>query len=612
MVSFKQFIVEGGNVFAGKTASIALENITPTLKAYFAELSSIFPKKKAIFNSEHFKPLGSVGKKPFSGDIDLAVDSKSILDHEMSDRSISDWGIDIAELNTEVLALAKRARTSTPAQLRMKAFLKLLALYINKNAKDLYVNEKKITDGNIFGLYPQVDPKGKHIGIGVQIDWMVGNLEWLTFSYHSAAYPKGSNVKGLHRTQLMLSAFQVANMSFDHVSGVKDKATGKVIATDPANALKVLGDKLGFVITQSNAEDYYKLHKLLKNKMKPADYESLLRIYLKILDSTRTDIPDDMQPDWIRLQKELDLKGKFLPDDSALIPLTIAESGSTGADRVTSRADFKQFLASYEKLIRDFPGYVAMKPSGSYNSDLAKHSFGDIDLVVHIKSDKTKVEVKKDLAVWLTAQPDTVIVPFGSAKYKGKRHLSTGELVTVRYHDDTLGYSAQVDNIISLSPEETHFKGSFLDLPAERQGLVIGLAKVAAIETAPSILFKKLGIKAQPELPENEEYEFNLSSVELSLRHNVYKPGTFETVKTTPIWTTKKFTDVEKLLYQYELDVSFDDLLKQIKRTLKNPRSAKRVAGVFSSMISVKSGEVDTPKGDNKLAAQAKVRSVLG
>jgi len=313
-----ELLTEGGNVFAGKTTGIKMDDITPTLNAYFSELKSIFPKKAGIFDEKHFQPLGSVRKKEISGDIDLGVSAHDLLDKEMSDSAIAQWGIDPSQVAAEFTALQKRARTATPEQLRMKAFLKLLTRYINEHAPTLHCDEAKVTDGNIFGLFPQIDPQGNHVGSGVQIDWMVGDLNWLRFSYHSAAYPKGSNVKGLHRTQLMLAAFQVAGLSFNHVNGVKDKQSGEVIARDPDQALKILSERLGFKITQAEAEDYYKLYNLFKTKMKPEDYNTLLNIYFKILDSTRADIPDNLQDEWRQRKDSLGLTGKFLPDTSAL------------------------------------------------------------------------------------------------------------------------------------------------------------------------------------------------------------------------------------------------------------------------------------------------------
>lgn len=314
-----EFLTEGGNVFSGQTAPIKREHIAPTLQAYFAELKSLFPQKAKIFTEKTFEPLGSVGKKATSGDIDLGVDTSDLVGKQMSDADIRAWNLEPADVETEFLALKKRAKTANDAQLRMKAFLKILVRYINQNSTALHCDEKKVTDGNIFGLFTQKDQQGENLGINVQIDWMVGNINWLRFSYYSTSYPADSNVKGLHRTQLMLSAFQVANMSFNHVTGVKDKTTGEVLATDPKQALAVLGKALGFKITDADAENYYQLHKLLKSKMTPEQYDHLTNVYFRILDSTRADIPDDLQPLWIQKQSKLGLTGKFLPDTSKLI-----------------------------------------------------------------------------------------------------------------------------------------------------------------------------------------------------------------------------------------------------------------------------------------------------
>jgi hypothetical protein len=312
----------GGNVFEGKTAKIKLENIDATLLAYFNELKDVFPKKSSIFNEEHFIPVGSVRKKLFSGDIDLAVSTSDLLDETMSDDSIAKWGIDISDVEKEFSILEKRARTATIDQLRIKAFLKTLAIYINPHAASLHCDQKKVTDGNLFGLYPQIDNNGKRLDVGVQIDWMVGDIDWLKFSYYSSVLPAESNVKGLHRTQLMLAAFQVANLSFSHINGIKDKDTGAVVSKDPISALNLLSSRLGVRITQLDTENYYKLHELLRGNMNPNDYELLIDIYFKILDSTRADIPDDLQTYWLDRRCILGLTGKFLPENSKLKEFT--------------------------------------------------------------------------------------------------------------------------------------------------------------------------------------------------------------------------------------------------------------------------------------------------
>ena len=287
-------------------------------------------------------------------------------------------------------------------------------------------------------------------------------------------------------------------------------------------------------------------------------------------------------------------------------------SGSTGADRIQSRKHFEQFIKSYLKILKTFPGFVSFTPSGSYNSNPNKQDFGDIDGITHIKSDQDKATVKKELAAHLAKLPDSVIVPFGSAKYKGKKFLNTGEIVTVRYHDEELGYSVQIDNIIALDHTEADFKKKFLDFAAEKQGLILGLVKVATIEQPLKPLFAKMGIKVPTELPKDEEYEFNLSSIELQLRHAVYEPNSFKQKSRTVVWKSRNFEDIKKILNKYDLDADFDTLLKQVKKNIKNPRSKNRIKGVFSSMITVKSGEIGTPKGEDKIKALHKINAVLG
>lgn len=308
----------GGNVFADKTTSIQREHITPTLNEYFQELKKLFPKKADIFNTDHFIPLGSVGKKSVSGDIDLGIDIKHIINFEDIPGTLRDWEIHDDDFNDEFALLKKRARSATDNQLQSKALLKLISMHINDFTNSITCDESKVGPGVMFSCFPQYTGKNVELGTEVQIDWMVGGIEWLKFSYYSSAYPEDSNVKGLHRTQLMLSAFQVAGLSFGHTDGVKDKETREVVATTPAEALAVLSERLGFTVTQEDAENYYTLHKLFKDSMGVTQYNRLLATYFKILDSTRVDIPDDLHYIWQERREHLGLTGKFLPETSKL------------------------------------------------------------------------------------------------------------------------------------------------------------------------------------------------------------------------------------------------------------------------------------------------------
>lgn len=287
-------------------------------------------------------------------------------------------------------------------------------------------------------------------------------------------------------------------------------------------------------------------------------------------------------------------------------------SGVSGSDRI-SRKDFVRVMKDYEKLISKFPGFKSIEPSGSYNSDMSKNDFGDMDLILTIETDKDKKEIKKDLVKWFNGMSDDVIVPFTSEKYKGRKSYNSGEIVTINYPQKKDGLTVQIDNIIALDDNEAGFKRGFLDMPAQKQGLVLGLMKVILIENNPEVVFDKLNIPLPTEIGDDQEYEFNLSSSEIQLRLVTYvEPGSFKQKGRKVVWTSRNMDDLNKILWQYDLSKSFDDLLIDIKRTLKNPRSARRMAGVFNSMISVKSGEVGTPKGEAKQEAIDKVNKMFG
>jgi len=114
-------------------------------------------------------------------------------------------------------------------------------------------------------------------------------------------------------------------------------------------------------------------------------------------------------------------------------------------------------------------------------------------------------------------------------------------------------------------------------------------------------VFKLLKINQPTKLPKNQEYEFNLSSTSLQLRLVTYEEGTFIQKSRVVLWSSTDFELVSKLLHKYDLSGSFDNILSTAKKTLKNSRSPMRMVGVFKTMISVKSGEVGTEKGANKL-----------
>ena len=284
-------------------------------------------------------------------------------------------------------------------------------------------------------------------------------------------------------------------------------------------------------------------------------------------------------------------------------------SGSAGGNRVTRQAVEKTVNTYIEKVLKKFKAFKDAKISGSYNTG-TKEDFGDIDLIVTFEGDDKKA-LKKELVDFFNTIPDNMIVPFKSEKYKGKKSLSTGEIVTVLYPiEGTEDQFVQIDNMVSLSDEESTFKKSFLDYPAEIQGLLLGLVKVVLIEEDPTEIFNRLDIKNISKLEDNQEFEFNLSSAGLTLRKVTLTPEYKETAR-EDIWKSSNWEDVRKLLKNYKIDEDFETLLNSLTNNLKNERSKNRIKGIFKSMISVKSGEVGTPKGDKKTQSIQKVQDLL-
>jgi len=312
----KSITLEGGNVF-GTTSSIKKEYIQPTLKQFIAELNKVYPKVKFNFNT-----LGSVGKKDESGDIDLGMSINQFMDKN-GNPLLANWNIDKAEFDALYEKIRKRSRSSSEAQSKLRAMLELIAANLEEKSDYISTDLKAAGNGSIFCNFPQYNEKGEMLNDkSVQIDINVGNLDWLNFSYYSNTYK--DNVKGLHRTQLMVAMFQALNKTFSHGTGVKDKETGDIVATNPQEALAVLNQGFKLDLSQDVLNDYFELMDVLKKKLPKEKLNQILDTYLRILDSTRADIPLDLQEYWIANQERLGLKGKFLPDGSNLIKYKIA------------------------------------------------------------------------------------------------------------------------------------------------------------------------------------------------------------------------------------------------------------------------------------------------
>lgn len=287
---------------------IKKENIKPTLSRFIQDLLKVFPRAEQHLAG--MKTLGSAGKKDESGDIDLALDEKSF-------RNIKDWGLSQREVDNYYAEFQKRARTATKHQLVKRAIICCIADKLEAETSRIKTCTKQAGAGTLFCQYPQFDKDGNFLDKEVQIDINVGNLDWLQFAYYSDSY-KG-NVKGLHRTQLMLSLFANKGYTFGHNYGVKRKDTGELVANTPKEAIDLLNSIYGFDLDEKILQNYHKLQDYIKEHLDD-DVHPIWDRYLKILDATRCDIPDDLQEYWLDNQDRLGLTGKYLPSDSKLYP----------------------------------------------------------------------------------------------------------------------------------------------------------------------------------------------------------------------------------------------------------------------------------------------------
>jgi len=307
----------GGNVF-DSTSPIKKEHIKPTLEEFYKELSRVFPKAETYFSDSQMEKLGSVGKKDYSGDIDLALSFSAF-------KNIKNWGLDKNHIDQLFEKFAKRATKATKETLDTKAtkekltkraIITAMGEKIEEQSDILKIDLKSSAAGSIFFAFPQFDEQGNEIGKNVQIDVNVGDVDWLSFAYYSDEYK--DNVKGLHRTQLMLSLFLIKGYSFSHNSGVTNKQTKKIVARNSKKAIELLNRLYGFKLDSETLQNYFELQKFLRSNLSKEELNKLYSAYIMILDRTRADIPLDLQNFWIKNQERLGLKGKFLPNDSKL------------------------------------------------------------------------------------------------------------------------------------------------------------------------------------------------------------------------------------------------------------------------------------------------------
>lgn len=302
----------GGNLFTN-AVSIERINIEPTIQAFIEDLSLIFPRKSASF--KQFILLGSTGNVDVSGDIDLGYDVENIIGEDVL---LYEYGITPYDYIPYFQKFTKSSRTATRYQIQVKSFIHCISDY----AKDYFnVSTKHSGSGSLSFLVKQYNSDGEFLDKYVQIDVKFGDLDWLKFVYCTTIHHV--NIKGLHRTQLILSMFSHKGYTLNHNFGIYEKSTNQRVTNSPESAVALLDQvyelPTGYRITLSSLDDFWSIISIIMYRVTHSDMKEILDTYLKILDSTRCDIPFILQSNWINSQERLNLTGKFLPNDSKLI-----------------------------------------------------------------------------------------------------------------------------------------------------------------------------------------------------------------------------------------------------------------------------------------------------
>lgn len=287
----------GGRVFGALCEQIKQENVQPTINKFIEQFGDVVGKVP------EYKTLGSTGKKEVSGDIDLAVSEFFLNNLNLSEMLVAE----------RYVRFKQRARTATEDQLWLRSRLSVLCDILTKGG--FVVSDKSINNGVIFFEFPQYNEADEQIGKMVQIDVNFGNLTWLEFTYYSNDIDM--NIKGLHRTQLILHILSYLGYTMNHNRGVKVNGDDEWIIAHPEGVRLLIEQSFERDLQMETLTSYHWLIDWMEG-LTMYDWRGIMDLYLKTLDSTRCDIPEDLQWYWIGNQERLGLTGKFLPETSNL------------------------------------------------------------------------------------------------------------------------------------------------------------------------------------------------------------------------------------------------------------------------------------------------------
>ena len=211
---------EGGNIFKGAegellTGRINQADVAPTVK-WLEGITGL---------SLQDNMLGTTGKAPTSGDLDLGVDEKKISKDELVSK-LSQWA---------------QSQQQDPKQ------------WVRKSG--ISVHFKTPIAGDV--------KKGF-----VQTDFMFGEPTWQKFSLQGGL--TGSEYKGMDRHVLLASIAKALGYRWSHNYGLLNRESNQPVSKDPDRIAQLL---LGVDHTAKDLTSVESIHKIIKNR---SDYEKLV------------------------------------------------------------------------------------------------------------------------------------------------------------------------------------------------------------------------------------------------------------------------------------------------------------------------------------------------
>ena len=211
-------ILEGGNVFKDadgnpQTQRINKQDVQPTVK-YLEKLTGL-PLLQNM--------LGSTGIAQSSGDLDLAVDVKSVAKQDLYNQ---------------------------------------LAQHVQKQGLEVRDYVAKTGDS----VHYRTPINGQALNGFVQTDFMFGEPQWQKWALSGA--PAGSEFKGKHRAIVLASIARARGMKFSVKNGLLARETDKPISKDP--------DEIARILVGGTEKDLVSVESIVNKLKSDPDYEKLI------------------------------------------------------------------------------------------------------------------------------------------------------------------------------------------------------------------------------------------------------------------------------------------------------------------------------------------------